>query len=475
MADESFYSKKVIDTFIRDRLCQGDALLYKYYQDDVNVQKFRSRLSRFGNDDDVKVFIQTYITDAIRDIILLIIGELTKYMKPYGDLIISGGEAFNGYLSIENRIVTTDIDTKFTPVVKIGKQLITSSNPLIFGFIQCAKLSMWDKLGQYVLRFNEKICKRIQTLVINNPVGKLLGISFPKGKQHLYRRYTLIKKSKESSVLIDIELFAIDLQLRYYLPSEKKISTHNIGGILDIAFMRPNEFGFEATHTKVTGMKIFNPITKKSIKNNNILVASDKFLIDDIYALQKYNLRPLKKSKDKQRMYIFCKHVLKIKNINSSDTLESMYKKGSKMVTNVSTSLSNRPTLTKTIMGRASKVDPYKYEHVTTVPKKDKIYKQLFYGLKGSNGLVIPGYSPTFSKYRFLANKGEWIKNNSPSYIHNEANYRPNKIVNYKLVPPLKDLLYGYNPARDSWMSDELVQKAAMIPLVGLKIKVSNT
>jgi len=474
MADESLYCKKVIDTFIKDKLCQGDALLYKYYQD-VNVEKFKSRLSRIGNDEDVDVFIQTYITDAVRDVILSVIGELTVYMKPYGDLIISGGEAFNAYLNLENRIVTTDIDTKFTPVVKVGNKLITSSNPLIFGFIQCAKLAMWDKLGQYVLRFNEKICKRIQKLVINGPIGKLFGISFPKGKQHLYRRYTLIKKSKESSVLIDIELFAIDLQLRYYLPSEKKISTHNIGGILDIAFMRPNEFGFEATYTKIKGIQIVNPITKKMTHNNNIHIASDKFLIDDIYALQKYNLRPLKKSKDKQRMYIFCKYVFKIKNIKTSETLESMYRKGSKMVTNISTSLSSRPILTKSIMARAIHTDPYKYEHVTTIPRKDKIYKQLFYGFKGSNNLNIPGYSPTFSKYRFLANKGEWIKNNSPTYIHNEANYRPNKIVNYKLVPPLKDLLYGYNPARDSWMSDELVQKAAMIPLVGLKIKVSNT
>jgi hypothetical protein len=58
-------------------------------------------------------------------------------------------------------------------------------------------------------------------------------------------------------------------------------------------------------------------------------------------------------------------------------------------------------------------------------------------------------------------------------YIHNEANYRPSVIKNTK-VPPLKDVLYGYNPTRNAWMSDKLVQKAASIPLVGLKIKVSN-
>jgi hypothetical protein len=473
--DDAMYSNKTIDTFIKSKLCQDDALLYKYYQE-VDVKKFRSRLSKFRDiDDDIKSGIQTFITDATRDVILGIIRELADHMKSYGDLIISGGDAVNAYIDKDYRIVTTDIDTKFTPVVKLSNStLITSSSPQMFGYIQIAKLVMWDKLGQIVTRFSKLICKRIQKLIIDgSPLGKLFGISF--GTPPVNRRYTLIKKSKESSVLIDIELFAIDLQLRYYIPSEKKIKKQNIGGLLDIAYMRPNEFGFEATFTKSKGIYITNPITKKIVYDKKIQVASEKFLIEDIYALQKYNLRPTKKKKDQQRMYTICKYVLNM-NVKSSDSLESMYKKAIKKVGVIHTSLMNRPILTKAKLATAMRISPYKYESITTKPSKERVYKQLFYGLKGTNNLSIPGYSPTYSNYRFSVNKGEWIKNNSPLYIHNESTYRPNNIKNIKFVPPpLKDLLYGYSPARNAWMPPKLVQKAATITLVGLNIKVVNS
>jgi hypothetical protein len=36
-------------------------------------------------------------------------------MKNMGDLIVSGGEAFNLYVEYNNRIITTDIDAKFVP------------------------------------------------------------------------------------------------------------------------------------------------------------------------------------------------------------------------------------------------------------------------------------------------------------------------------------------------------------------------
>jgi len=475
MADSYIYSQDIINIFIKDKICQGDALLYKYYQE-VNISKFRSRISKFKTaEDDIYVAIQTYITDATRDVIFQVIRNLVEYLKPYGDLILSGGEAFNTYLTPEHRVITTDIDTKFTPVVRLSNnKLITSSSPYMFGFIQCTKLALWDRLGKIVTQLNDTICSRIQKFVIDSsPLGKLFGISFPnKGHQVLRRRYTLIKKSKESSVLIDIEVFAIDLQLKYYDPAFKKITLHNIGGLLDIAFMRPKEFGFEATYTRNRGVSIRNPITKKITHDNKILVASKKFLINDLYALQKYKLRPGKKKKDQQRMYIFCRYILNIKNIKQSDSLESIYKKSIGKVKSSSKSLLNRPILTKRIMSTALRTDPYKYKSVTTRPCKDKIVKQLFYGIKGTSGLNIPKYSPTYSNYRFLANKGEWIKNNSPLYIHNESNYRPDTIINSKLVPPLEDILYGYNPSRNNWMSKILVQKAAMIPLVGLKIKV---
>ena len=273
MADAAFYSEKSIDEFIKTKLCQSDKLLYKYYQD-VNIQKFRSRLSKFktqSTDDDIYVVVQTCITDSIRDILRTTIGNLTEYLKPYGDLIVSGGEAFNAYFDRESRIITTDIDTKFTPVIRIDKShLITSQDPKLFGYLQVIKLLLWNKLGQLVTRLNTIICKRIEKFVTSSKIGKLLGITIPKSS-HLNRRYTLIKKSKLTSVLIDIELFAIDLPVKYFRPMYNKLQINNIGGVLDIAFMRSNEFGFEATYTKDSGMWIRNPVTKQMSYNKKIL------------------------------------------------------------------------------------------------------------------------------------------------------------------------------------------------------------
>ena len=471
MADTVFYSEKIVEEFIKKKLCQDDKLLYKYYQD-VDVQKFRSRLSKFKNiDDDISVVVQTYITDSVRDILLNIIGNLTQYLKPYGDLIISGGEAFNTYFDREDRVVTTDIDTKFSPFIRLDKSHIVSSNdPKMFGYIQVIKLLLWNKLGQVVTSINTIICRRVQKFVISSPVGKLLGITFPKNTHALNRRYTLIKKNKLKNILIDVELFAIDLKLKYYVPSEKKIKMNNIGGIIDIAFMRTNEFGYDATYTKDSGIFIRNPITKHITYNKSILYASKKFLIDDIYHMQKFNLRPTKKSKDQKRMYLFCKKVLKVKNIKSNDSLDSIYKKSIVKVKSISKNLLNRPIFNKKDLEKAMRVNPLKYVNVTTQPDKQKILKQLSFGIKGANGLDIPGYLPTYSKYRFMINTGKWVINNSPTYIHNEANYRPTEIKpKHNVTLQLPNMLYGYSQARDSWMLPRLVRKSALIPLVGLK------
>lgn len=468
MVDTGYYSKKTIDEFIKSTLCQDDALLYKYYQD-VDVQKFRSRLSKFREiDDNISKFVQTCITEFTRDVIINIIEELTLFMKPFGDLIMSGGAAFNAYFDTDNRIITTDIDTKFTPIFKVDGKMINSKDPKFFGLLQVAKLLIWNKLGQIVIRYNSIICKRIQKYIIGTQIGKLLGISFAK-VHALNRRYTLIKKDKSKSVLIDIELFAIDLQLKYFLPSEKKVSLRNIGGILDIAFMRSSEFGYEATYTKDSGLHIVNIVTGKVTYKKNILIASPKFLIDDLYYLQKFKLRPGKQSKDRKRMYIFCKYALNT-TVKPTDSLEVMYNKSKDKPKSTRTNLLSRPNFTQQYITRASRVNPLRYSNVTTPPDYSKIIKQLFYGLKGSKKLNIPGYNKTNSNMRFEPNKGTWIKNNSPTYIHNEANYRPINITKGKTPNvQLLDILYGYNPARDSWISTTILEKSAEIPLSGLK------
>ena len=84
------YLDKTVNAFVLDKLCRRDKLLYKYYQE-VNVKKFRKRLISVGvTDDDVKTVLQTFITDAVRDVVYKIIKVLTLYLKSYGDLIISG-------------------------------------------------------------------------------------------------------------------------------------------------------------------------------------------------------------------------------------------------------------------------------------------------------------------------------------------------------------------------------------------------
>jgi hypothetical protein len=463
------YSEKSITEFIKGKLCQGDELLYKYYQS-VDAKKFQSRLSTFGKeaDDSVKTAFQTCITDVTRDVILSWIRILSKHMKTYGDLIVSGGEAINAYLDRENRIITTDIDTKFTPIIKLQNKLLDESDERMFGFIQFAKLKMWNKIGQLAKKFSETIVKRIKTL-LGPTVGKLLGVSFAGIRHPLTRRYTLIKKNKNEGILIDIELFAIDLHVKYYVPSKKRVSRETIGGLLDIAYMRQKEFGFEAAFTRSKGLYITSPVTHKIIYDRGLMVASEKFLIEDIYALQKYNLRPTKKEKDRKRLLSFAKHVLGI-NIQPRETIEKIYEKSMKKIVTVHTNLLARPNLTEKEMKKVLLIDPFRYESITSKPSKERVYKQLFYGIKSSGNLKVPGYEPTLSNYRFNVHKENWVKNTDPLYIHNEATHRPNKnIQNFPSVR-LQDILYGYNPSRDRWMPKKLVDKSAVIPVVGLKI-----
>ena len=64
---------------------------------------------------------------------------MSDYLRKIGDLVISGGEAFNLYIERADRIVTADIDTKFVPRLKYDTKY--------FGKLQAIKLIIWDKLG----------------------------------------------------------------------------------------------------------------------------------------------------------------------------------------------------------------------------------------------------------------------------------------------------------------------------------------
>lgn len=476
--DNKFYSEQAINTFVKDVLCQKDPILFEYYTND-KITKFRKRLSRLykHSDSDIKTVVQTYITDSSRDLIRETIGDIGKYMRPMGDLIISGGEAFNSYFYRESRIITTDIDTKFTPIFK--SQRDTSK---YFGYIQVAKLLLWDYLGKTVVRLNKLIHERVTTIVFKTKMAKMLGLSFSEKGPWITRRFTLIKKLKQSNtnvvtkedVLIDIELFAIDLKLNFFLPSAGRVKPVNIGGLLDIAFMRPGEVGFESMYSKERGMYIRNVVTDNITYNKDIMIAGKKFLVEDLYLMQSLGLRPQKRIKDRKRMFMFCKDVLKIKNIKSTDSIEHIYLKSFLTIKSRKLNILDRPVFTKAYVTRAMKVNPSKYAAYTGDVKQSKILYQLILGLKGANNQHINGYKQTKSNFKFNVKTKKWIRNKSLEYIKNESTYRPNDTTKVPSRVPrvhLRNMLYSYRANRNGWMPNVLVKKASMIPIVGLKNK----
>lgn len=475
--DNSFYSDKVIKKFVKNILCQDDEKLYNHYLNG-DVFKFRERLSRkftVNQQNNIEQVIYTCITDSIRDIIYDIIGKISETMKYAGDLIITGGDAFNMYFEKDDRIITSDIDTKFIPIFKgsTGK-LISSKSPKYFGFLQSVKIYLWNKLGEIAVEYNKKIVNRITRLLKNTRIGKMLGVSFPKGLPCVTRRYSLIQKKRQefstdkvtlNDVLIDVELFALDLKIKYYSIKHKRIVSSNLGGILDIAIMRPHEVGYEVAFTRNQGIIYKNKDTDKMINNKNILFAGKYFLLEDVYLMQLLGLRPTKLQKDKNRMITFANKILKIKNISKTDSLYNMFKKClPSIVSTQRISIKNR----KVFKMKYTKCNPMKYKKYTTKPWLSSI--QLI-GLKSSSkNIEIPrGYHKTTGQYRFNLNKKVWINNSSNLYIKNEMNFRPN--IQPSKIPKLhlKNILYGYNPVRDDWMPNSLINKAAMIPIAGLK------
>ena len=108
--DENIYSTAVINRFLKANLFFNDDLLKKYY-DKNDLVKFRNRVHKAHPNKTFEKMVYALVTDNIRDILYQTIGELTVFLKPMGDLIVSGGEAFNKYIDRNDRIVASDIDT----------------------------------------------------------------------------------------------------------------------------------------------------------------------------------------------------------------------------------------------------------------------------------------------------------------------------------------------------------------------------
>lgn len=459
--DENYYSEKTRKDFIVNHLCKGDSTLLRYYEND-DIMKFRKRLSKLSDDNSVEQVVYIFVTDAIRDIIYDIIGTLTSYVRPMGDLVISGGEAFNIYFDKTNRIITSDIDTKFIPTFTEN----------IFRNIQITKILLWDKLGKVSKSFETLISNRVKKFVETSKIGKLLGIKVPKNGPHVTRRYTLINKKKQSvtnsvqekNVLIDVEVFALDLKLKYFLPSDKKSTARNLGGILDIALMRPGEIGYEVVFSREKGLFYKKFGSDQIVYNKNILFADKRFLIEDLYIMNSLGLRPHKKQKDRKRIYAFAKKVLKLENIPKTNDI---FGKVLKSIPKPAARIIRRRTIPPKYAELAKKLNPIKYEARTTAVEKTK---KLLLGLKGTKGLNIPGFRPTSSNHRFNLTSQKWVKDGRPSHIRNAYNYRPTNIpAKIKESYRARDVLYGYNPARNHRVHPKLIRSAALIQFVGLK------
>tara|TARA_B110000503_G_scaffold122546_1_gene187234 strand:- start:4009 stop:5418 length:1410 start_codon:yes stop_codon:yes gene_type:complete len=467
--DEKSYSKVAIDKFMNENLFFKDAKLKKYFDrnEQRDLGKFRQRLHDTFSENDIEKMVYVVVTDSIRDIILDTIGELTQKFKSSGDLIVSGGEAFNLYVDFSDRIVTTDIDAKFVPFMKTDTKY--------FGKLQALKLLLWDTLGKYAKNLNARIKKRILSFrEKHSKLFKFMGIGFSNSGPYITRRYTLIKKKKssltnqpsKSDVFIDVELFALDLNIRFFSPASGRIQEHILGGILDIPFMRPNEFGYEVAQTKRRGIVYRNAVSGKMINNQNIYIASKEFLAEDIYLMQKLKLRPEKKIRDRLRLVQLGK--MFDKRVTGSDSMDTVFKK-------IKHKLKTRKT-TSTIKYRnvniqkAKKVDPRVYKKYTTEPSKERLSKQFVHGLKPvTNNMNVEGYNKSHGNQRFNLENMKWKNVTNNAYIKNEFPLRP---IQAKTLPKnlnISKTLYGHNPNRNKWISKKLLNDAAAIPFIGLK------
>lgn len=461
--DEKSYSKPVISRFMQSNMFFNDPLLKKYYEQN-DVKKFRSRVHKKFPDKQFTKMVYVLITDSIRDIILDTVGELTVFMESMGDLIISGGEAFNMYMNYKDRIVTTDIDAKFVPRL--------NRNARFFGKLQAIKLIMWDKLGKIAKRLNVRIRQRL--LSKKNKIFRFLGIGFKRKGPYVTRRYTLIKKKKGSNnakpskedIFIDVELFALDLNMRYFCPSSGNIEDFTLGGILDIPFMRPREFGYEVVKDMSRPSISYRNMNTGNMKvNNKVMVASKEFLIEDIYLMQKLNLRPEKKDKDRQRLFRLAK--MFVKNVKSTDTMETVFKKVFPKIVKRPKKhvVTRRPRLNK-----ALRVDPYKYEKFTSIPSKERLSKQIVHGVKTVvPNVTVKGFEKSHGNQRLNLDSYLWKKNTTNAYVKNEFNMRPTDHMNLPKNLNVQETLYGFKPRRDGWVPKPLLRRAAQIPFVGLK------
>lgn len=460
--DTEVYSQKTIDDFLKNNFFFDDPTLKKYF-DANNVKAFRTRLVNKHGKESLEKILYVCVTDTLRDIILNTVGDLTSFMKPMADVVISGGEAFNMHLPRDKRVVTSDIDTKVCPRIPYNKAY--------FGKLQGIKLILWDKLGRVAKALGPKIAKRLSSK--RTKLARFLGISLPKGGVHVTRRYTLIKKKKGGDknranvgdVLIDVELFALDLNIRVFDIESKRVISKTLGGLLDMPLMRPGEFGYEIVDNQKKGITYKSKDTGSIVHDPRVYIGGKRFLLDDVYEMQKLGLRPEKVDKDKKRMTILAKLVdpkMKISNANSIDVI---YRRVRTKVPAPPRSWT-LPVPRSVNIEAASKVRVNRYAKYTTTPNPKKVFTQFSQGVVVGKGQKAPtGYAKTNGGLRFDVKTKRWVKNNSTAYIGNQYTHKKKKAT----PSDAKKSVYGYRGNRNAWVPKAVLRGASEIPFVGLK------
>lgn len=463
--DTEVYSQKTVDEFTMKNFFFGDSVLKKHY-DTNNVVAFRKRLVARHGKESLEKMLYVYVTDTLRDIILKTVGDLTAFMKPMADVVISGGEAFNMHLPRDDRVVTNDIDTKVCPRIPYNKAY--------FGKLQGIKLILWDKLGRVAKSLAPKIQKRMAK---RTKLARFLGVSLPRDGVHVTRRYTLIKKKKGGKnnkpgvgdVLIDVELFALDLNLRVFDIESKKVVAKTLGGLLDMPLMRPGEFGYEIVDNQKKGVTYKNKDTGSIVHDSRVYIGGKRFLLDDVYEMQKLGLRPEKVDKDKKRMTILAKLVDPKMKVSNSNSIDVIYRRVRPKVPPPPRSW-NVPRIRSVNLEAASKVKANRYAKYTTPPSA-KVVTQMSRGIVARKGQKVPvGYEKTNGGMRFDVHTKRWVKNNSKAYIGNQYTHK-------KTTPTkAKKSVYGYRGNRNSWIPRAVLRGSSEIPFVGLKnTRVKNT
>jgi hypothetical protein len=249
--------------------------------------------------------------------------------------------------------------------------------------------------------------------------------------------------------LIDVELFALDIQLKYAGKNQ------TINGILDIALMRPGEFGSE--------------ISQDVVYKNGLMYAGKRFIVDDIYTMQKLGLRDDKGNKDRKRIYTIVKsHKNNIKNNLKLNNLYNTFKNVSKKRINVPA----RPKMNiSALKKKAITINPLADENRITPPAIQQAIRMAMW-VRGFKGIRINGMKRTSGTSRFNVNSEQWVPNESTKYIKNEATHRMERQdIPKNSYTLLKHTLYGFNPVRNKKMNNKTITKAAMLQFAGLKNK----